>query len=193
MKRFYVVLATCLLLIGGWRVSLGQQYTLSQALNIIIAAGKSLTVSNTMTLTATDGSSVAFGAGGTVLYNSGSVLAFGNSSATTTNTTQFFTPYGLITSVSVGTPLPIAATVKNMYVTTVNAPTGVQTDDLTVQKNGSDTTITCRITGAATTCNDTTHTASFVAGDTINIKAVPSATAAVTFYSVIVELVVASP
>lgn len=39
----------------------------------------------------------------------------------------------------------------------------------TVQKNGSDTTSTCTV-GTSTTCSDSTHFVSFVAGDVIAIK-----------------------
>ena len=41
----------------------------------------------------------------------------------------------------------------------------------TVVKNGTDTTVTCSTAGG-NSCSDTTHTASFVAGDTIAIKGV---------------------
>jgi hypothetical protein len=46
----------------------------------------------------------------------------------------------------------------------------------TLRKNGVDTAVTCSITGTATTCTDTAHSASFSAGDLFSISAVPTVT-----------------
>ena len=43
-----------------------------------------------------------------------------------------------------------------------------------VRKNSGDTTVTCTISGAATSCSDSTHSVAFSAGDTIAIKSTPS-------------------
>lgn len=52
--------------------------------------------------------------------------------------------------------------------------------DITVEKNGAATTLTCAITSAATTCQDATqaHNVTFAAGDRIGVKAVPTNTPA---------------
>ena len=44
----------------------------------------------------------------------------------------------------------------------------------TVRQNGTNTAVTCTITGAANTCSDTTNTVAFAAGDLFSISAVPS-------------------
>ena len=46
----------------------------------------------------------------------------------------------------------------------------------TVRKNGVDTSVTCTIAVAATSCSDTTNSVSFSAGDLISVLADPSAT-----------------
>jgi hypothetical protein len=43
-----------------------------------------------------------------------------------------------------------------------------------VRKTGVNTGVTCTISAAATSCSDTTNSASFSAGDLITIAAVPS-------------------
>lgn len=72
--------------------------------------------------------------------------------------------------------VPIAGTLKNLYIRLGAAPTAGKSFAFTVEKNGSDSTITCTVSDANTSCNDTTHTLSLAAGDTISIKSVPSGT-----------------
>jgi len=73
------------------------------------------------------------------------------------------------------------------------APSSAQTVVLTVQKNGGDTALTCTITGAAQSGSDLTHSVSFAAGDTINLKSSSSATAATTVVHIGLQGVVLSP
>jgi collagen triple helix repeat protein len=54
------------------------------------------------------------------------------------------------------------------------APGNGKTWTLTLRKNEVDTAISCQITGTATTCADTAHSATFSAGDTIDVKVVPA-------------------
>ncbi len=71
--------------------------------------------------------------------------------------------------------IPHALTISNLRVDVATAPGAAKSYVYTVQKNGSDTGLTVTITGASTlTQTDSTHTASFSAGDTICLKAVPS-------------------
>lgn len=67
------------------------------------------------------------------------------------------------------------ATFRNLYVQST-APAVGQTLTATFRVAGSDTALTCAITGAGTTCNDTTHTATCTAGQTYSLKVVTSAT-----------------
>lgn len=66
-------------------------------------------------------------------------------------------------------PLPMAGTVKNLFVRLSSAPGSGKTLTATVFKNGAATTLTCDITGTAVANSDTTHTFTVVAGDTISL------------------------
>ena len=73
-----------------------------------------------------------------------------------------------------------ASTIQNLYVQLSGDPGSSKTAIFTVEKNGSDTALTCTVTGngtTATTCNDTTHTFTVAAGDEVGIKLVTSALA----------------
>jgi len=64
-------------------------------------------------------------------------------------------------------------TIANLYVVAgTNVSGGASKDVLTVYKNGSATTITCTFAtgGAATTCSDTSHAVTTVAGDVISFQ-----------------------
>lgn len=67
-----------------------------------------------------------------------------------------------------------ATTSRNLYCFAGTAPGGADTVVFTVRENASDMTLTCTITGAATTCNDTSNSFASVAGDRLSIKAVSS-------------------
>jgi hypothetical protein len=84
------------------------------------------------------------------------------------------------TEAAVKQPAAVAMIVNKLYVITATAPGGTETQVWTLRKNGADTAITCTITGAATTANDTAHSVSFVPTDTIDLKLVMSAAAATT-------------
>lgn len=63
-----------------------------------------------------------------------------------------------------------AGTIKNLYVKLTAAPGVGKTRTYTVFINGSSTAITCTISDAATTANDTTHSVSVSAGDRIAVR-----------------------
>lgn len=107
----------------------------------------------------------------------------GNCGSAGPGLTVYFGPTGcfsnLGTEATVQTPVSAPITLKNFYVSVGAAAGGGFSYTFTVRKNGADTAITCAISGAsATICNDTTHTASYVAGDLIDVKLVTSAGAA---------------
>jgi hypothetical protein len=54
-----------------------------------------------------------------------------------------------------------------------NPGTGSDQYTFTVRNNGSNTTVTCTITTPATSCTDTTHSATFAVGDLLSISSVP--------------------
>lgn len=70
---------------------------------------------------------------------------------------------------------PYAGTFKNLNLL-VSAPASGQTVTATWRVAGSDTSVTCTVTGTGTTCSDTTHTAACTAGQSYDLKTVTSAT-----------------
>ncbi|MGB3069122.1 MAG: hypothetical protein WBC18_11260 [Ottowia sp.] len=94
-------------------------------------------------------------------------------------TASVSTPGGSESGQSVA--FPVAGTLKNLRVRTSDNPgnfTGNQTYTFTVMVNGNATGITCTESVSATSCSDTTNTASIAAGDTISLRARSSAWAA---------------
>lgn len=97
------------------------------------------------------------------------------------------TRFGSLTS-GVGTTATVSSqnragftgNVGKLYFDVVAAPVGAQTVTATVELNGADSAVTCVITGAATSCSDTTHTFAAVPTDLLGIKIVSSATAVST-------------
>jgi hypothetical protein len=67
-----------------------------------------------------------------------------------------------------------AAMVQNLYYLASAANSSSKTNTITVLKNGSSTALTCSVTNA-TTCNDTTHSFSVVAGDWLSVRMVTQA------------------
>lgn len=70
--------------------------------------------------------------------------------------------------------IPHALTLSSLQVSLTGAPGGTASWTFTVRKNGADTTLTCTITGSATTGNDFKDNVSFAAGDTIDLEVIPS-------------------
>jgi hypothetical protein len=73
--------------------------------------------------------------------------------------------------------VPSSGTISRFYVRLSGAAGGGSTSyTFTVRIDGADTGITCTATGAATSCSDTSNSASVTAGQLISILADPSAT-----------------
>ena len=75
-------------------------------------------------------------------------------------------------------PMPTSGTITALYVALTGSPNnggGTQSYITTVWKNGSAPagTLTCTISEAGTTCNDTANSVTFVAGDTISVEVDP--------------------
>lgn len=69
-------------------------------------------------------------------------------------------------------PLSVPGTIKNLYCSTLSGPGGATTYIATLRKNTSSQTLTCTMTGATATCNDTTHSFSANAGDLLALQLV---------------------
>lgn len=79
----------------------------------------------------------------------------GDSSATSTQTDHVMV-------------IPVAGTIKNLYAATSNVNAGTMA--ITVYKNNSAQTLTATIASLGTAANDTTHSFSVAAGDTISFE-----------------------
>jgi hypothetical protein len=105
------------------------------------------------------------------------LFASGNLNPVTQNATWFFTNGGVVSTEAVcQIPMSQSGTLQKMYVAAGNAPAAGQTYTFTARKNGVDTALTCQVTSAGATANDTTHSVSYAAGDLLSIKLVTSAT-----------------
>lgn len=163
---------------------------------------------STGVLQRTGAGTYAFLGAGTGISFSGSNV---NVSGLTTNTVIWFSsgslnPLSSNTTgfIGVGTiagteivaqiPIPIGATLKNMYVNVSNVPGGSGTYTFTLDIAGSAQTVTCQITSAATSCSDLTHTAAPTAGQLLDVKVVSASSAAsLTSASIGIEAVTTSP
>lgn len=74
-------------------------------------------------------------------------------------------------------PMPFSGTLKNLYAATDDANADVIT--ITVEKDDSDTSLTCTIATTAQTANDTSNTVSFSAGELLSIRIANSRASAV--------------
>jgi hypothetical protein len=86
--------------------------------------------------------------------------------------------------------IPRAALLRNLSCAVSSAPGGSDTAVFTAKVNTAATGVTCTITGAATTCADTTNTAAVTAGGQVSILYDPSADET---YSVTCSVEVAYP
>lgn len=74
------------------------------------------------------------------------------------------------TTVSLGPVMKHTGTVRSMVIAAGTAGTDASTSGVfTLYKNGSSTTLTCTV-GTGTSCSDSTHVQSFVAGDVLAIQ-----------------------
>lgn len=72
--------------------------------------------------------------------------------------------------------MPDAFTVSRLHLRVTTAPGVGKSWTFTLQKNGSDTAVVAVISGTDTQGTDTTNSVTYAAGDTFNIKCVPSGT-----------------
>jgi hypothetical protein len=102
----------------------------------------------------------------------------------TDNSNDSFTAYNMSlisgTESAVETPLAnVGSTLTDLHVRVSTAPGGTASWTLTIDKNGNATALSCTITGAATTCNDSSLVP-VSPGDTITLKVTPFGSPALT-------------
>ena len=99
-----------------------------------------------------------------------------NLSATAATFVSAFNSSASGTESAVDQLLPIDGTFSQFYIRLDGSPGSGNSYALTLRKNGVDTALTCTVSGTATECSDTNaaDSVSFLAGDIISIKAVPS-------------------
>jgi hypothetical protein len=79
---------------------------------------------------------------------------------------------------------PTAGTINNLYVITDTAAGSAKSYAIALVKNGTASSLSATVTGTSTkTANDTTHSVSVAAGDTLSIIATPTSTPTVGRYS----------
>lgn len=110
----------------------------------------------------------------------GQLALFGRAMAVAAPTTVYLGLSSSATEADEAIVVPVAGVIKNLFVLSDGAPTVGQTYTYTVRKNGVDQTVTATISGAAVSANDVTHNFAVAAGDSISVKLVTSAGAAVT-------------
>lgn len=121
-----------------------------------------------------------------------SVLGFGTANGATVaaNTTIYLGNFGAnATEATVALPMPFSGTIRNLFAASSAAAGAAQTFTYTLRKNGVAQAVTTTITGASQVANnDTTHSVSFVAGDTIDVQLVTTAGATAAAHALSVEV-----
>src|SRR5262249_50132078 len=100
------------------------------------------------------------------------------------------------TEALIQSPVAMALTALDLRAAVAVAPASGQTVTITIRKNAVNTSITCTITGPATTCSDLNggHATAFAAGDLISASGVTSATSgSVNAINVQIQTVTTSP
>lgn len=123
------------------------------------------------------------GAGGALVYSA--------SSLTTGSTT--FAPIGgggaaSATEANVQTLMPSTVGFSNLTVKLGTAPGGTASYAFVLRDNSTSEAVTCTITGAATSCTDTTHTFNAAANDLLDIEITPSGTPASSSVQIYLQL-----
>lgn len=142
-----------------------------------ITGGGALTGDITLGLSVSSPLAVA---GGSLVVSPGGIT-FGNYSGGGTGALGAATVYLVAPGQAASaTEIPLAlatraGTLRNLRCSLGTAPGGADTVAVTVRAAGADTLLTCTITGAGTTCSDTSNTPAATAGQSLSIKAVSSA------------------
>lgn len=116
------------------------------------------------------------GAGNLSITNPTAMSSFCSGTATSTATLFLFeagatTVACTDTTENLSIPAATAGTIRNLRVKSGTAGFAAGSGVMTLRKNGVDTAVTCTV-GTGTTCSDTTHNFTVVAGDLISLKMV---------------------
>lgn len=102
--------------------------------------------------------------------------------------TRFFGSLVGAADVDARMPMPYKGTIKNMYIEINTPATTGESFTYTAFKNGIAQGVTTSISGAAaTTASDLTHTFNVAAGDTVSVRVVATAGAAVAVHKISLE------
>jgi hypothetical protein len=156
---------------GSRNVALGGDFSLGGAF--------STSGVNAVTLTSTGTTNVTLPTSGTLLTQSTSLLTThaGYTASIPQGSTIYMNAFGHESvEANAEAVMPFACTLSNMYVKNSSVGGAAQTVVYTLFKNGGATAVTATVSSGGTTANDTTHSASFAAGDTFSVQAVLSAT-----------------
>src|SRR5437868_4986959 len=74
------------------------------------------------------------------------------------------------TETEVQLPMPANGTVQELHATLSVAPGSGNSVTFTIRKNGSSTSVTCTISGTATSCGDSSNAIGFATGDLISMQ-----------------------
>lgn len=111
-------------------------------------------------------------------------MSGGSTSSLAASSTTYCATSGCNASSNIAALSTVAGSVSNLYFSVANAPTGGQTIVVTLNVGTYGllvpTTVTCTISGTATSCSDTTHLASISPGQSWAISAVLSSGAVST-------------
>lgn len=105
------------------------------------------------------------------------MLGVVSSATQSAGATAYYPCSGFLTAVpssEYGDLMPFSGTLKNMYAQASAVPGAGTPTAFTLRVNGSNTSVTCSA-GSSATCSDTTHSASFSAGNTCDVGVVQSA------------------
>lgn len=85
--------------------------------------------------------------------------------------------------------LSSAGTISNLSARSAITPSGSETFVYTLRKNGTDTALTCTVTGDSVSATDSAHSVSVSIGDTVDIKLVVSGSATQTIHDAVVRFI----
>lgn len=115
-----------------------------------------------------------------------SMIFFGPASSTAAGATTYIAPNASFDGGSesvVSRPMSAPCTISNLRIKVQGAPVGAETFTYTLFKNGSATALTVTLTGSAVTGSDLAHSIEYAAGDTMSLRLVTSASAAVVYHT----------